>query len=367
MEPIVADHIAKFEAAERTIVGVHNLGPEQLVDVSADHLSVIVASGPFGSEIVVQPVSAGDAQPAEYHVWLPGALRSAAEYRVGRLSGSWGCPGDTEVELWLRSEDFCVNDLPVSVTQGYRATKLDTVVQLHPTGLKQSALIITLGGEPPASELGTALVVVKEIAAATASSTASRALAPVSGVRFAEIAAAAAAGILGAPATPSRPPPPPPSSATPAAPATSQQPPPPSASDRIASPRNTARGRDAAIRAALTPYVGKRVHLGPIADPQVAASVMARITPDVNPGDIVGYLDAGIRASGKVGYVLTAEALHIRVTGDERTVAYDDIRSVHFDAGKLYLETGSSGMTQPDAHEIGAQLTAAIHDILSLR
>ncbi|MFT6293651.1 MAG: hypothetical protein ACJAR2_004282, partial [Ilumatobacter sp.] len=364
-------HIAKFEAAERTIVGVHNLGPEQLVDVSAHHLSVIVASGPFGTEIVVQPVDAGDAQPAEYHVWLPGAVRSAAEYRVGRLSGSWGCPGDTEVELWLRSEDFGVNDLPVSVTQGYRSTKLDTVVQLHPTGPKQSALIITLGGEPPASELDTALVVVKEIAAATASSTASRALAPVSGVRFAEIAAAAAAGLLGAPATPFRPPPPPPppppSSATPAAAATSQQPPPPSASDRIASPRNTVQGRAAAIRAALTPYVGKRVHLGPIADPQVAASVMARIAPDVNPGDVVGYLDAGIRASGKVGYVLTAEALHIGVTGDERTVAYDDIRSVHFDAGKLHLETGSNGMTQPDAHEIGAQLTAAIHDVLSLR
>lgn len=364
MEPLVVDHIAKFEAAERTIVGVHDLGPDQLVDVTATPVCVIVASGPFGPEVVVQPLGEGESQPAEYHLWLPGAVRSAAEYRVGRLSGSWGCPGDTEVELWLRSEDFGVNDLPVTVTHGYRKVKLDSVVQLHPTGSNQSALVITLGGESPASELGTAIAVAHEIAVATSSSTASRALAPVSLVQFGEIALAAATGHLDAAAAPT---PPPLASAPPPPPAMPQQPPPPSAADRIGSSGTTRQARAAAIRDALSPYVGKRVHLGPIADQQVAESVTSRIAPGLDPADIIGYLDAGIRASGKVGYVLTADALHIRVIGDERTVAFDDIRSVHFTDGELHLDTGTSGMTRPDVYEVGAQLTAALHDVLSLR
>jgi hypothetical protein len=170
MDPRVGDHVAKFEAAERAIVGVREFGHDQfghdqLGDVATTRVGVIVASGPFGPEVVAQPLGDGDAVPAEFHVWLPGALRSAAEYGVGRL----------------------------------------------------------------------------------------------------------------------------------------------------------------------------------------------------------GYLDAGIRASGKVGYVLTADALHIGVTGDEQTVAFTDIRSVHFDDGRLHLETGLSDMTQPDVYEIGAQLTAALHDVLALR
>jgi hypothetical protein len=354
MDPRVGDHVAKFEAAERAIVGVREFGPDQLGDAATTRVGIIVASGPFGPEVVAQPLGDGDAVPAEFHVWLPGALRSAAEYRVGRLSGSWGCPGDTDVELWLRSEDFGVAALPVTVAHGYRNIKLDTVVQLHPADTNRSALIIMLGGEPPASELSAALAVTDLIAAAIVSSSASGPFGPVSPVRFAELAAAARSGKIG-------------SSPTPPPPAMPLQPPPPIASERIASPRNTPQARAAAIREALTPYVGRRVHLGPIADRKVAASIGERIAPNLDSGDIVGYLDAGIRASGKVGYVLTADALHIGVTGDEQTVAFTDIRSVHFDDGRLHLETGLSGMTQPDVYEVGAQLTAALHDVLALR
>jgi len=117
----------------------------------------------------------------------------------------------------------------------------------------------------------------------------------------------------------------------------------------------------------LAPYAGKRIHLGPITDPKVASNVAARIVPQMDPAAIVAFLDAGVRASGKVGFVLTADELHISVNGDERVVRYDDIRSVHFSDGRMRLDTRLSGMTEPDVYDIGAQLTAALHDILSLR
>ncbi len=121
------------------------------------------------------------------------------------------------------------------------------------------------------------------------------------------------------------------------------------------------------MRTALAPYVGKRVHLAPISDARLAGTVSERIAPGLDPAEIVAFLDAGMRANGKVGYVLTADELHISVTGDQRVVNYSDIRSAHFSDGDLRLDTRLSGMTKPDTYGIGAQLTAALHDVLSLR
>ena len=387
MDAAVAGHVEAFELAERTIIGVHDLDlarDRSLLDTAklftggtleADRLGVIVARGPFGPEVLVQPLAGRAVFPAEFHVWLAGALRSPAEYRVGRLSGSWGAPGDTDLELWLRSDGFAAKSLPGVVVQGITKIRLDTSVQLHPIAHDRSALIIKLGGVPPMSSLANAFTVAERLAPAVAASTAGGHTAPVSAVQFAALAAAAASGhletllappIQPAPAEPSQPPPPDPSQRS-----SSSQPPPPSSPPppvaEASVSTGTASARVTAIRDALTPYVGKRVHLTPITDPKIAGNLASRVVPDLDPNAIVAFLDAGIRASAKVGYVLTADELHICVTGDERVVRYDDIRSVHFQDEQIRLDTRLSGMTKPDTYGIGAQLTAALHDILALR
>lgn len=389
MDAVVAGHVDAFERSERTIIGVHDvdlardrsaLDTAKLITggtLRADRLGIVVARGPFGPEVLVQPLAGRAVFPAEYHVWLPGALRSAAEFRIGRLSGSWAAPGDTDLELWLRSNGFDARSLPGTVVQGITKIRLDNAIQLHPIAHDHSSLVITLGGVPPMSRLADAFAVAEQLAPAVAASTAGGHVAAVSPVQFDVLAVAAASGQLetllpgstsasasdSSDPSPSQPPPPDPSQRAPGStPAT-----PTEAPAEPSTPAGTADERVAAIRTALTPYVGKRVHLAPISDAKVAGNVSDRIVPDLDPAEIVAFLDAGIRTTGKVGYVLTAHSLHISVTGDERVVNYDDIRSAHYSDGQLRLDTRLSGMTKPDTYQIGAQLTAALHDVLSLR
>ena len=394
MDAAVAGHVEAFELAERTVIGVHDVDlarDRSVLDtarlltggtITADRLGVVVARGPFGPEVLIQPLAGRAVFPAEYHVWLPGALRTPAEFRVGRLSGSWAAPGDTELELWLRGDGFGARSLPGTVVQGMTKIRLAESIQLHPIAHDHSALVITLGGVPPMSRLADAFTVVERLAPAVAASVGTGHTAPVSPVQFQDLAVAAASGQL---ETLLAPPSQPPTLAAPAPTTSSTQPPPPDPSQRSQSSQpppptpaappdtpavgsaETSQARIAAIRAALTPYVGKRIHLGPITDPKVASNVAERIVPDLDPAEIVAFLDAGVRAAGKVGYVLTANELHISVAGDKRVVTYDDIRSAHFSDGRLRLDTRLSGMTEPDVYDVGAQLTAALHDILSLR
>lgn len=226
MDAAVAGHVEAFELAERTVIGVHDVDlarDRSVLDtaklltggtITADRLGVVVARGPFGPEVLIQPLAGRAVFPAEYHVWLPGALRTPAEFRVGRLSGSWAAPGDTELELWLRGDGFGARALPGTVVQGMTKIRLAESIQLHPIAHDHSALVITLGGVPPMSRLADAFTVVERIAPAVAASVGAGHASPVSPVRFHELAVAAASGQLETLlAPPSQPP-------TPAAPAT---------------------------------------------------------------------------------------------------------------------------------------------------
>lgn len=315
----------------RTVTGVHSLtfteGGElgaALKSITGGKLTVsrtdvVVANGPHGTEVVTQPFAGNTPLPGELHVQVPGALADAAAYDDSGFVGfNWNC-SNSELKKYLRSGKFGAHELPEELKHGLTAIKLGWTVQVNAIAADRSWIACQLGGMSGMGAHRSAIDAVDQLAMAVAQSYAAGPQPIKHPLRFGSIAEMAFSGRLesflagedtGPAEQPTRDP-------------------------------GTVR---TSIIAALTPHESKRVHVGSIDDTKIRANIAKKIATDVPSSDICGFIDTGMRASGKAGAVFTPTTVYINDIGDRYQFDYVDIRSFRLDGSEVSI-AGADGTT----------------------
>ncbi len=288
--------------------------------VSIDRFEVVVASGPFGDEVVVLPFAGVAPLPAEFHVSVPGAFRASAAYDSTARFGisDWQTPDD-ELKAYLRHHKFGADDLPNELKHGLTKVSLEWVMQVFATSTDRSSIVFALGGFGGIGTIKVAHRILQHITPALAQGRSLVPTVPIHVVRYAEIAALAAAGEL-----------------------TQPEPEP-----GVVQPTLSAADAADGVIAALQPHVGKRVFAGAIDDQKKLDNVLKKVAPGIDPASIVGFIDTGLRASGKAGFVFTADALYLSEIGDRHHLPYETIQSFRLDGDKVRITSN-----QPDIDDI---------------
>lgn len=315
--------------------------------LSAERLEIVTATGPFGPECVVVPFDGHSVLPGEYHLTLPGALRTPVEY-LRRLGGTWNAGDDTEMASWMKKQKFPTHRLPDELQQGFTKTKLPKVFQLAPIGPQQSALVYTLGGNHTMINLEPYVEVAAKLGGAIAGSTGPGPLAPLGEIRYGAVVAAALAGELDVEAAPS--------------PA-----PPDDGEARLEEPAAVGSAVDMTerLRATLSPLVGKRVLIAPI-DDKTLGNITKKVAADAVGADIVAFLDTGARAAGKAGLAFMAGSVHIAELSKSWTIAYGDIRSFSLRKRKVTLDSSVTGEITFDAYGVEDAMIPALETVTGL-
>lgn len=285
--------------------------------VSMNRADLVVADGPHGREVLVQPFAGNTPLPGELHVLVAGAFIAPAAYDDSGFFGfSWNSP-DEDLQSYLREQKFAAHTLPEQLKHGLTAIKLGWTVQVQAVAADRSSICCQLGGFSGSGAHAAALTVVDQLAPAIAQS---RTIAPTASVhptRFGRFAELAFDGRL----------------ETFLAGASSGQgaavPPVPEPLDPISA--------RAAIEAALSHHGGKRVVVGTVTDAKKLRNITAKIARNIDPAEICGFVDTGIRASGKAGVVFTPSAVHINELGDHHHFQYSAIASFRLDGSELTI------------------------------
>jgi len=334
--------VKQFTKHGRTVTGVHDVSLRDEGGVlgtlaaftggtlAADRYEIVTATGPLGPECVVIPFDGHAVLPGEYHLTLHGALRSPVEF-LRRRGGTWHAGQDEELAKWMKSQKFPTFMLPDELKQGFTKVQIEQMLQLFPIGLQHSALVFTLGGNHADVQLKPYLELVEKLAPAIAGSAAPGPLAPLGEIRFGALVAAAHAGELDVRPGPA-------GSSVPA-PATA-------AVDAPAGESSVPADTALALRSVLEPMLDDRVLIPPIAD-KTLGNIAKKILKGESVSAVIGFLDSGLRASGKAGWAFTEATLHISTPGRNWTIRYDDIRS--FEPKKsdvVVMDTRNTGVIE---------------------
>lgn len=340
--------VREFAKRGRTVTGVHDVSVRDdggalgtMVaftggTLSADRFEIVTATGPLGDECIVVPFDGHSVLPGEYHLTLHGALRSPVEY-LRRRGGTWHAGQDEELAGWLKSQKYSTYLLPDELHQGTTKVKLESILQLFPIGPQHSALVFTLGGNHTQIGLEPYLNVAGELAGAIGASAAPGPLAPLGEIRHGALAAAALAGELDVTPEPAG-----------SAPAESVP------TDAVG-----------ALRSALTPLLDKRVLVAPI-DDKTLGNIVKKVAKDV-PGDaVIGFLDTGVRASGKSGWAFTVDTLHISSVGTAWSIPYAAIRSFGRKKSNVEIDSQVTGAVTCDVFNVEDAAIAALEAVTGL-
>lgn len=143
----------------------------ELID-SADgvtHLDVLVADGPSGPEVLVQPRAGDVGLPGELYCQVPGALGAPAAFGKTTEPGlAWVSPNG-QLQEFLRTHQFGAPSLPGGQRNGQRESTFDWTVQLSALGGDQSVMVCQLSGDDP-NVVPVALAIVDHVAKVTAQS-----------------------------------------------------------------------------------------------------------------------------------------------------------------------------------------------------
>lgn len=348
--------VEQFAEHGRTVTGVYDiklrdgggaLGTMASITggaMSAERLEVVTANGPFGTECVVVPFDGHSVLPGEYHLTIPGALRTSVEYQR-RMGGTWNAGDDKEMATWLKKQKFPTYSLPDELKQGFTKIKLETAFQLVPVGPQHSMLVFTLGGNHTMVDLAPYVEVATKLAGAIGASAGPGPLAPFSPVRFGAVVAAAFAGELDV-----EPPPAPPVADQPA--------------DGSA-PAGPGADMSEQLPVTLGPLVGKRVLLAPI-DAKTLGNITKKVAPEVAGTEIVAFLDTGARAVGKAGLAFTASSVHIAELSKSWTIHYGDIRSFSMRKRKVVLDSVATGEITFDSFGVEDEIIPTLEAVTGL-
>ena len=332
--------VDQFRKWDRHVTGVHDLsvreGSGALGTLSAiaggllraDRLEVVTATGPLGPECIVQPFHGHSVLPGEYHLTIPGALRTPVEY-LRKRGGTWNAGDDDEIVKWCKSLELDTYLLPDELKQGFTRIKLESVFQLVPISTAASHLVFTLGGIHAMIDLKPYVPLAEKLAAAIAASVGPGAMPPLGTITFTELVAAAHAGQLDG--------------------LDSSTDEPPSAEPPSAEPPAQRDPRDvtARLHGALSPHTDKRVLLAPI-DGKALDNILKKVAKDVPADAVVAFLDTGMRASGKAGWAFTSDAVHISQIGENWAIPYADIRSFRREKTKAVVDSRLTGAIKCD-------------------
>lgn len=354
------------------------------------HLDVVVAKGPLGVDVLIQPRAGEHALPAELYSQVPGAFGAPAVF--GKTAGTdlaWVSPNG-QLQEYLRTHQFGAPSLPGGQRNGEHDINFDWTVQLKALGGDQSMMVCQLSGNE-ANAVAIALTIVDHMAKVTAQS---RAAGPQDGLcplRFSFVvglaltdqlgvlppppmAAAPAAPVAATPAPPAPAPPAPVAATPPAAPVAAPAPveaatdfeaasdfgsfetsftsidtldepsPEPAASFDTAERSWEAAALGAAsidaraqVTEALSRYEGKRVSVGAITDAKKLTNVLRSIAPEVGADEMCGFVDTGARANGKSGVVFTSTALYSSGVGGRRQYDYAVIESFELESTSVVI------------------------------
>lgn len=340
--------VKQFGKHGRTVTGVHDisvrdeggaLGTLAAVTggtLSAGRYEIVTATGPLGPECVVVPFDGHAVLPGEYHLTLPGALRSPIEF-LRRRGGTWHAGPDEELAGWLKSQKFPTFGLPDELQQGFTKIELERLLQLFPIGPQYSALVFTLGGNHTDIQLEPYLELAAKLGPAIAASGAPGALAPLGEIRYGALVAAAHGGELDV------------------------APDPGSQGAGASVPSDTA----GALHSALSPLLDKRVLLAPIED-KTLGNIVKKVAKGENGDAVIGFLDTGLRASGKVGWAFTADTLYISTIADNWTIRYADIRSFERKKNSVILDSRLTGAIDSEVLSVKDAVIPALEAVTGL-
>lgn len=133
------------------------------------HLDVLVADGPFGPEVLVQPRAGDVGLPGELYCQVPGALGAPAAFaKTTEPALAWVSPNG-QLQEYLRTYQFGAPSLPSGQQNGQRKITFDWTVQLSALGGDQSLMVFQLSGDDPHA-VPVALALVDHVAKITAQS-----------------------------------------------------------------------------------------------------------------------------------------------------------------------------------------------------
>lgn len=348
------------------------------------HLDVVVAKGPLGVDVLIQPRAGEQALPAELYSQVPGALGAPAVFGKTAEPGlAWVSPNG-QLQEYLRTHQFGAPSLPGGQRNGEHEITFDWTVQLNALGGDQSMMVCQLSGNEP-NAVAIALAIVDHLAKVTSQSRAAGPQDGLSPLRFSFVVGLALTDQLGvlppppmtaAPSAPVAAPPPapapaPPVAATPPAPAapvatpepveaatgfesfetsftsidTLDEPvPEPTASFDTAgrsweasAPGAVSIDARAKVTEALSRYEGKRVSVGAITDPKKLNNVLRNIAPEVGADEMCGFVDTGARANGKSGVVFTPTSLYSSGVGGRRQYDYAVIEAFELESTSVVI------------------------------
>lgn len=364
----------------------HRPAFRELMD-SADgvtHLDVLIADGPFGPEVLIQPRAGEVRLPGELYCQVPGAFGAPAAFDKTTEPGlAWVSPNG-QLQEYLRTHQFGAPSLPGGQRNGQHEISFDWTVQLNALGGDQSIMVCQLSGDDP-NVVSIALAIVDHLAKVTGQSRSAGPQDTLHPLRFGFIVGLALTDqlvvlppppMVSAPqpaAVASPPPPAPPVHAAPApaepvaAPAmefesfetsfssigTIDEPSPEPAASFDTSGRSweaPAAGAGsidarAKVTEALSRYEGKHVSVGAITDPKKLHNVLRSIAPEVDADEMCGFVDTSARANGKSGVVFTSTALYSSGVGARRQYDYTAIES-------FQLESASVVITVEEGHRV---------------
>lgn len=348
----------------RAIVATHTLDlsggatpwPE-LASISAHvpditHLEVVVLRGPHGQEVAVWPCAGARKLPGEFYVLVPGALGAPAAYDSSTSAEmTWVSPHSALTD-YLRTHEFGASALPGGQRSAEGSIDLDWTVQVSALDADRSLFVCQLGTDTPAV-ITAATVVVDRLAGVTSQSRAAGRQGMMHPIRFAAVVELVASGKLDQPPVVEADPAPPaveahePEPPVQAEPETETEPEtkpktePAAGRPTLDAPAVDAR---AAVVEALQRYAGKRVSVGPLADKKKLANVLRGVAPGVDPDEICGFVDTGVRANGKAGAVFTPTAVHFTEGGVRHRFDYAEIQSFEF-ASSAVIVNGTDDRT----------------------
>lgn len=306
--------------------------------LSMSRVDVIVAEGPSGQVVVLQPYDGNTPLPGELHAVVRGALRASAAYGSSNWGGFNWHSDDEEIQGYLRSQKFSAQDLPEDLKHGLGSIRLDWTVQAFPVAADRSWIACQLGGFSGSGSHGAALTVVDQLAPAIAMSAASGPMASPHPLRLNRLAELAFEGQLTT-----------------------------ALEEGVAPPKEVhqldPQTVETALRSVLQRHVGKRVLLSPITDAKKLGNIASKVAVGLDGADILAFVDTGLRASGKAGVAFTSDAIHINELGDRYVFKYEAIATFRLDGAEVSISgvdgTSMSIASNGEAAIIMEGLTAA--------
>jgi len=162
------------------------------------HLDVIVANGPFGPEVLIQPRSGDHGLPGELYAQVAGAFGAPAAYDKASGEGfAWTSPS-ANLQEYLRTHQFGAPALPGGQRSGRHHIDMDWTVQILALGPAQSIVACQLSSDEPTG-VALALSTIDRLAQVTGQSQAAGAQGGLHAFRFGFVVELALSGQLDVP------------------------------------------------------------------------------------------------------------------------------------------------------------------------